>query len=419
MVIPDSFNVTAQDAYNYIASKHFADQQLCMVLKFDGKIDEATLARAVRLTFDLEPVLGCRLITDGGNLFWQRRSDLDELQTCQVITSQQELQNFINTSTCADVDPLVATRILRENGGDTVCIKVNHSACDAGGLKEYVSLLSSIYNSLTSESKCSFEPNLTGRRDQSQVFQYTKDPKNVPLKDFPKPTWALPQKQGTERLHVYRTLSAGQLEAIKQFAKTKNSTVNDALLAAMYRRFFEANNTPQGKPMVIQVSIDLRRYCPNRKAEAICNLSSGLHVELDRKIGESFEQTLEGTTASLSKFKENCPGIETAVKLEYLFSHGFAWLEKYMGQTSELSKKYSLTYPLLSNFGVLANYSFGGLDAKEVYITPPIMYTPGFMLGASTFNDKLTLSVGYCGKENTMQIQSFLDNLIEDLLKQK
>jgi NRPS condensation-like uncharacterized protein len=418
MVIPDKFNVTAEDAYNYIASKYFADQQLCMVLKFDGKIDEAILARAVRVTLDLEPVLGCRLAIDSGNLFWLRRSDLDELQTCQVIAVQQALQDFINTPTHADVDPLVATRLLREGGGDTVCVKVNHSACDGGGLKEYMSLLSSVYNSLVLDGKCLLEPNLAGRRDQTQVFQYTKDTKTVPLKDFPKPTWALPQKQGPERRHIYRTLPAGKLAAIKQVAKSKKATVNDALLAALYRQFFTVNNAPEGKPMIIQVSIDLRRYCPNRKAEAICNLSSGLHLELERKLGEGFEQTLERATAAMNKFKEKYPGIETAVKLDYLFSHGFAWMEKYMGQTAELSQKYSLTYPLLSNFGVLPDYSFGGLHAKEGYITPPIMYTPGFMLGASTFDGMLTLSIGYCGVENTAKMQSFLDSLIEDFTRQ-
>ena len=40
MTIPQRFNVTAQDAYNYLASKVFADQQLCMVLKLSGQVNE-------------------------------------------------------------------------------------------------------------------------------------------------------------------------------------------------------------------------------------------------------------------------------------------------------------------------------------------------------------------------------------------
>ena len=57
MNIPKTFSVTAQDAYNYVASKVFADQQLCMVLKLSGRVDETSFARALRLTLDQEPVL--------------------------------------------------------------------------------------------------------------------------------------------------------------------------------------------------------------------------------------------------------------------------------------------------------------------------------------------------------------------------
>ena len=73
MAIPNKLKVTSQDAYNYAAGKVFADQQLCMVIKLSGTLDENALAKAVRLTMDLEPVLGCRFVENGGNPFWERR----------------------------------------------------------------------------------------------------------------------------------------------------------------------------------------------------------------------------------------------------------------------------------------------------------------------------------------------------------
>jgi NRPS condensation-like uncharacterized protein len=151
MSVPNRFTVTAQDAYNYAASKFFADQQLCMVLKLGGKLDENTLAKAVRLTLDLEPVLGCRFFENGGNPYWERRSDLDQIKLCSLVETaspNKALQNFINEPTHSDVDPLVSSRIFREKEADTICIKMNHSACDAGGLKDYVSLLADFYTML-------------------------------------------------------------------------------------------------------------------------------------------------------------------------------------------------------------------------------------------------------------------------------
>jgi NRPS condensation-like uncharacterized protein len=51
------------------------------------------------------------------------------------------------------------------------------------------------------------------------------------------------------------------------------------------------------------------------------------------------------------------------------------------------------------------------------YITSPIMYPPGFMLGATTFNGEMTFSIGYCGQENSEQISGFINTYVEELPK--
>ena len=169
--------------------------------------------------------------------------------------------------------------------------------------------------------------------------------------------------------------------------------------------------------MMIQVSIDLRRYLPDRRAEAICNLSGALYVALERVLGEPFEGTLARVAAVMNKLKQDYSGIESAAGLEYLFSQGFMGLEKYLAESAEQGRKYNVTFPLLSNFGVLDGYRFGELHMTKGYITSPIMYPPGFMLGATTFNEEITLSIGYCGTENTKQIKRFLEAYLEELPK--
>ena len=207
MTIPNRINVTPQDAYNYAASKVFADQQLCMVIKLNGMLNEDVLAKAVRLTLDLEPVLGCRFVENNGNPYWEHRADLDQIKMCSLVenASPDAIKDFVNEAIRADVDPLVTLRVFRAKEADTVCIKVNHSACDAGGLKEYVSLLSDFYSMLITCGRCSIKPN-SGRRDQSQIFERTKDPKSLTMRGFPRPTWTLPQQQGTQRLHSFSVI---------------------------------------------------------------------------------------------------------------------------------------------------------------------------------------------------------------------
>jgi NRPS condensation-like uncharacterized protein len=45
------------------------------------------------------------------------------------------------------------------------------------------------------------------------------------------------------------------------------------------------------------------------------------------------------------------------------------------------------------------------------------MYPPGFMLGVTTFNSEMTLSIGYCGRVNAKRISEFLESYIEELPK--
>ncbi len=315
----------------------------------------------------------------------------------------------------AETDPLVTARILRGLESDSLCVKVSHSACDAGGLKEYAALLAKVYGSILEGKECPLEPNLRGRRDQQPLFQNTKDPGSVVFKGFAKPTWAFPQEEGPERLHTFRCIPPSQFSPVKSLARTKNATVNDVLLTALFRTYFNLNKTPPAEPMTIQVSIDLRRHLPGRRAEAICNLSGSLYAVLDRRTGEAFNDALGRVSAVMNEIKSDYPGVEMAAALEYLVRSGFTELEKLSARSAEMSKKHNVTFPLLSNFGILPDYCFGGLYATKGYITSPIMYAPGFMLGATTFRDELTLSLGYCGQKNQKRVNDFFDAYLGEL----
>jgi NRPS condensation-like uncharacterized protein len=119
----------------------------------------------------------------------------------------------------------------------------------------------------------------------------------------------------------------------------------------------------------------------------------------------------------MSKLKEGYPGLESAAGLEYLYSQGYVGLEKYLSESAAMSRKYGVTFPLLSNFGVLNETCFGNLHVTKEYLSSPVMYPPGFMLGVTTFTDEMTLSLGYCGRANTGRISEFLEGYIGELPK--
>jgi NRPS condensation-like uncharacterized protein len=51
--------------------------------------------------------------------------------------------------------------------------------------------------------------------------------------------------------------------------------------------------------------------------------------------------------------------------------------------------------PALTNMGTISPLQFGQIPAHDAYLVPPTIHVPGFLLGASTYNKTLTLSVSY------------------------
>ena len=68
---PDIMPAFAHDYGNYVARYGMGNFQIQAVLRLDGRLDYNKLARAVRLSVDIEPVLGCRFI-EHAPPYWKR-----------------------------------------------------------------------------------------------------------------------------------------------------------------------------------------------------------------------------------------------------------------------------------------------------------------------------------------------------------
>lgn len=65
------------DQVNYLDGAS-NDKQGRSVVTFDGHVDANRMVRAVRLTLDAEPILGCGFVERPRRLCWERRDDLDD-----------------------------------------------------------------------------------------------------------------------------------------------------------------------------------------------------------------------------------------------------------------------------------------------------------------------------------------------------
>ncbi len=149
------------------------DSLLHCILTFDGRIDEKRLDKAFRLSLDAEPVLGCRFVDKGRQPYWERKEDLDREGRVGIAEVNDAIQAVL-AYMVEPIDPCdgpqIQARLFRSEN-DTLCLKINHMAVDAGGVKEYAELLSDIYRRLEKYSCYIPQVNSTGSRSRMQVIR--------------------------------------------------------------------------------------------------------------------------------------------------------------------------------------------------------------------------------------------------------
>jgi len=415
--IADNSDIIPADGHdigNYVARYGMANFQIQAIMKLDGRLDFDRLSRAVRLSVDKEPVFGCRFVKSNPP-YWKRLDDIDNVKFCSLEETDnpdEAIQRFLASSLDIDHGPMVKVKLIRSGRYDTLGIKVNHICCDGAGAKEYFLLLSNIYSRIGCKC-CDFvpEPSIRSKNDHHKLFKALgKDNLKAAWNSkqrIPIPLWRFPWKngrRGTTRFVVCR-LPYGQLDEMNTYAKARGATINDLILTAIYRAMFDMSKIPYGVPMDIPVTLDLRRYLPDQKTEAIRNLTGGLIIKKARKAHESFEGTLSRVMSETKEIKNGHPGIQNAIGAEIAENINFHQICAYFKAVSQIIETTSQNpfYVVntcgltLSNFGFVSKplIKFGNNVVTDAYIIPPVVRAPGILLVASTYNGIITLSVGY------------------------
>ncbi|MBB6217964.1 NRPS condensation-like uncharacterized protein [Anaerosolibacter carboniphilus] len=422
--IQNSYEANGQDCFNYIARYGISNVQIQGVIEFKDRINSILLQQAVRLSIDVEPILGCRFVENEKKAYWERFKNIDEITWYTYEESEDKdkaINDFLTDPLGLDGQQQVQVKLIHSSKGSTICIKVNHACSDAGGVKQYLYLLSELYTRLEDDSK--YRPLLVeSRRDAKYYFDSLgiEEPMALfnPQQGSQQPTWAFPY-HGLElsEMHI-ETLrfSPENFKRISTFAREKQVTINTMILTAFYRSMFDMLMPEQDEEMEIYVTTDLRKSVPEDKKQTICNLSSMMNVRIARIEEESIEKTLQRVAKAVDMLKSKDAGLSTAVMFEALgkieYSHCLQILQGARKQAIE-SKKSS---PLLSNIGVISILRFGNIDANDAYIVTPSMYAPGFMLGVSSYKNTLTLVVSYYEPSTRKEdVEQLLNRIREEL----
>ncbi|PEM78958.1 condensation protein, partial [Bacillus pseudomycoides] len=166
------------------------------------------------------------------------------------------------------------------------------------------------------------------------------------------------------------------------------------------------------------LTIDLRRYLPNHTTGAICNLSGMEMPVIKMEDDESFNQTLARVKQSMDKIKSQNPGLSSAAGMELLAGIKLSAVKEMYKQQYEQALQMGMALPLLTNFGVIADepIKFGEVQAEDGYMTSPIMYAPFFTMGASSYNGRLTFTIGYHTPDTSKEkVDQFLESVVNQL----
>ncbi|MHA1125423.1 MAG: hypothetical protein ACTSO7_06670 [Candidatus Heimdallarchaeota archaeon] len=423
--IPETFTAGTVDKLTYALMK-FGDQQIHCMFEFNGHFNDKAIKRAVRLMLDAEPVLGSKFIVNPKKPYWQRRNDLDELEYCTIVKTtnfDKDLFDFVITPCDPVKDLPVQARIFRNDTTDLFCLKTNHAVMDGGAIVEYMIKLGGYYQELLKNPDFTVEPNIAGDRDLKQVLKRFNIFQKLIIffrNMSSKPNWAFPWSgtEETKPTYLLKRFPPERFRKIKAYSKKYHATINDITLTAFYRAIFEILQPKPNVPLVTVLTVNLRMYLPDFKAETLCNLTASAYPELTYIPDEKFEDTLIRMSKHMKKVKKVAPGIGPGWFIYRVFKLPFQKVVKNIQNRFDKDIKRKATHPVFTNVGLLKSdyFDYGHLKVIDIYLQTPITFAPGFIIGLLTFEENMTFSVGFCeGSYEKEKVQLLLDLIDKNL----
>ncbi len=427
---------SAMNDQGIFCGRMIGDMLIHCVVLFDSRIDENRMKRAVRLTLDAEPILGCRFVTDWWRMYWERRTDLDHIELFRLTAAEdveKEVIRFLTTPAHPCEDAQVQVLLIRSEK-DTLCIKINHVAADAGAVKDYAYLLASAYQKLGDNPGYTPETNRNGIRSMRQIsrqFGFSdkfrivrrgfRDLKNIFL---PRMNCFFPLTKGrtSGRTFLIRRIDAGQFRSIRDYAREHGATINDVIVTAIYRALFKLIGPDPGIPLRLVTTADLRRYLPTKRAGAVCNLSGLVYLNMTRKPGAAFNVTLSEIRDRMNFVKGDFIGLGQhplfVIPSKILPAEWNRLLGNRMFRQS-LSIGKNITHAF-TNMGIIdtERLAFGDTKVSNAFLTAPVVFSPFFLIGLSGFGESLTMSAGFCDIAINKPVVEHILSLIESELQQ-
>ena len=415
-VPPGTFPAPAPDQLNY-AFAAITDALLHFVVAFGGRLNEDRLRDALMAAYRHSPVLNSRFC-EADPPYWaplHTTGPADGFRVHPTGDPGRALRAVLATPLDATRGPQLRLDLVMSDT-DTLCITLHHAAGDARALLDCARLLAALYRERGSPRGT---PVIAGPgndrsndRYHSLALQRTGGPAPEKREAVSDP-WIFPVRSfdGRARDFAIRTLPPEYLARARAYGKARSATVNEVLLAAVTLALRDHRTPRSPGHLTLHHSLDLRRHYLSQETPAageggapagydISNHSVPLTVVLPCDDRQTLDSLTPLARAAMQQHREDNSALLEVARTEAIAQGGFAAVKDYAGWVRETNFANGGGSPFFVNVGIIPEpcADFGpDLPVTNAVATAGIVVSPpGIVLGAGTFREQMTFSLGYC-----------------------
>jgi NRPS condensation-like uncharacterized protein len=422
--IPARIPATSNDLATSVVRDLGQHMEIALRLSFDTHLDAEVLRRAVRLSLDAEPVLGCGLRTSFRSGWWERRDDLDVAVPFSLADTADADADAARAQVAPipDEGPQVRVTLLRSADRDDLVADLSHNVADGQSVKQYGYVLADLYTRLAADPAYLPQPDLSPRPEGLDVWESLSAEERAAAKKAPRPVmpnWELPRKAATGRGRTLRELRLPQdrLAALRTHGKSLDATVNDMLLTAFFRALLAAHPQSTSKPLSLAFAAEHRRYLKSEAEPPIGNLAITIWLGVEPTPGETFDETLARVVEMTGRARESHWGLASGVGAARLAKLGPGPTKFLLGGVAKLGGS-GKTSPVFTNIGVLdeSRLSFAGSVPADGRMSGPAAFGASFVPTISTYRETLTVSMGFCDQDiDPADVENVLQTMEREL----
>ena len=422
--IPKYFRSETTDRFiNFLREN--GEMMIQMEMEFEHRLDDDRLAKALDLTLDAEPILGCRFVPQWWRPHWEELGKEDRA-VLTIAKDADEYEVFKSASIDTCTGPQIKVILLHAVGSDRLLLKVTHDVTDAAGVKQIAAIVSSVYSKLSADPEYRPEPKVSGSRSSWQVLRY------IPWHAYPGilfhyyvrlwPSRVFPIKSGNLPVIVgkrgsleiaNRKIPVDLVNRLAEYRQQHKVTLNDVILASFINAVTSASNRDRRSYLRMVVTVDLRRYMPDEYADGICNLSGVEMFIMKTDSNNSFDLTLARVASFMRWRKERWIGISDYIGLQPVQSiFPYGPMKRVVPRVMRFFMDRGNAPCCFTNMGAIdtSKVSFD-MPPVEASLLPPVNYPPSVICCFSSYNGSLTISAGAWSTQKE-QIERLFDEMI-------